>query len=123
MAKKKILIVDDEQSITRLLKFALEKTGLYEVSSENESTKALAVMRSASPELLILDMNMSGISGVEIAEAMKADNVLKKLPVIFLTGNVSDEEAASGMMIDGFPAVGKPINMERLLERIEKSLQ
>lgn len=122
MAKRKILVIDDEPSITRLLKFVLEKTGLYDVTGENESTKALALIRSAVPDLLVLDMNMPGISGVEIAEAVKTDPSLKKLQIVFLTGNISDEEAEAGMVIDGYPAIGKPINMERLIERVGKSL-
>ena len=123
MAKKKILIIDDEHSITAFLRFVLEKTELYQVSFENDSSKALAVIQSTHPDLLILDINMPGISGVEVAEALKSDTSLKKIPIVFLTGNITDEEAAAGEMVGGFPAVGKPINMERLLERIEQSLR
>ena len=123
MAKKKILIVDDEQSITRLLKFVLEKTGLYEVSGENDSTKALGSIRAAHPDLLILDVNMPETNGAELANILKQDPFLGGLPIIFLTGNVSDEEAAGGVKISGYPALGKPINMERLLEYLEKILK
>ena len=123
MAKKKILVVDDEQSITRLLKFALEKTGLYEVIGENEGSKALAAIRSARADLLILDINMPETNGAEIAAAVQKDPSLGNPPILFLTGNVSDEEAEAGMMIGGYPAMGKPINMEKLLQRVQKSLQ
>ena len=123
MAKKKILIVDDEQSITKLLKFILEKTGLYESVSENDGTKAMASIRSVHPDLLILDVNMPETNGAEIANILKQDPSLRSIPIIFLTGNVSDEEAAEGVKIGGYPALGKPINMERLLECIEKSLR
>ncbi len=123
MAKKKILIVDDEQSITKLLKFVLEKTGLYEVSGENEGAKALTTIRSTKPDLLILDVNMPETNGAEIAGILQQDPSLRSLPIVFLTGNVSDEEAAEGVKIGGHPALGKPINMERLLECIEKSLK
>ena len=121
--KKKILIVDDEQSITSLLKFALEKTEIYEVTGENEGTKTLALIRSVRPDLLILDVNMPDANGAEIAAAVKADASTRALPIIFLTGNVTDEEAAAGLTIGGYPALGKPINMERLLEHIQKSLK
>ncbi len=123
MAKKKILVIDDEQSITRLLKFALEKTGFYEVLGENEGSKAIATIRAAHADLLILDVNMPEVNGAEIASVVQSDPALRSLPIIFLTGNVSDEEAEAGMMIGGYPAMGKPINMERLLQRIAKSLQ
>ena len=122
MAKKKILIVDDEASITRLLKFALEKTGVYEVVCENAGTKAMARIREAKPDLLILDVNMPDMGGGEISAAVAADPALKDTPVIFLTGSVTDEEADSGLEIGGHPALAKPINMEKFLQRIAKSL-
>ena len=123
MTKKKILIIDDEKSITRLLKFALEKTEIYEIFSENEGAKALAVIRSVVPDLLIMDVNMPDANGAEIANHVKSDPLLRHLPILFLTGNVSDEEAEEGRTISGCPAIGKPINMERLLNHISKSLQ
>ena len=123
MAKKKILIIDDEQSITRLLKFVLEKTNIYEVIAENQGEKALAVIRSATPDLLILDVNMPDANGGEIAAAVQQDPSIMGLPIIFLTGNVSNEEAEKDLNIAGYPALGKPINMERLLERIQQSLR
>ncbi len=122
MAKKKILIIDDEQSITRLLKFALEKTNLYEVFCENEVAKGLVLIRSAKADLLILDVNMPDFSDPEIAAQIQNDAATKDLPIIFLTGNVTDEEAEGGLTISGHPTMGKPINMEKLILRIAKSL-
>ena len=123
MTKKKILIVDDEQTITKLLKFVLEKTGIYELMCENESLKALEVIRSVRPDLLILDINMPGVSGAEISEILKKDASFKDTPILFLTGNVSDEESEMGLMIDGHPTLSKPINMERLLDVIAKNIR
>lgn len=122
MAKKKILIVDDEPSITKLLKFALEKTGIYEILCENQGLKALDAIRASRPDLLVLDMNMPDTSGGEIASSLQSDPSLRALPIIFLTGNVSGEEAESGLTISGHPAMAKPINMEKLLQCIEKCL-
>ncbi len=122
MAKKKILIIDDEQSVTRLLKFALEKTEIYDVFTENDGTKALVSIRSINPDLLILDVNMPEANGAEIAAIVKNNTSSHNLPIIFLTGNVSAEEAEAGKKISGYPALGKPINMERLLQQIQKSL-
>lgn len=122
MAKKKVLIVDDETSITRLLKFALEKTGLYDIQCENDGSKAFSTIKSFRPDILILDMNLPDTSGGEIAADIKEDPALSKLPIIFLTGNISDDEVEAGLTIGGFPAMAKPINMEKLLSCIEKSL-
>lgn len=122
MPKKKIMIVDDEASITQLLKFALEKTGHYEVFTENEGAKALASIRRARPDLLILDVNLPDVEGGQIMAAAQADPSLKDVPILFLTGSVSQGESDAGMTISGFPAMPKPIHIEKLLKRIEQSL-
>ena len=122
MAKKKILVIDDEASITKLMKFVLEKSGLYEVETESEGSNALAKIRTVRPDVLILDMNLPGASGGEIAAAIKEDASLSKMPIIFLTGNITGEEAASGLKIGGYPAMAKPINVEALFSCIEKLL-
>ena len=122
MPKKKILVVDDEPGVTRLLKFALEKTGVYEILCENQGARAVPTIRTARPDLLILDVNLPDTGGGEIVAAIKSDAVLRRLPIIFLTGNVSSDEAEAGLTISGYPALAKPINMEKLLQCIEKSL-
>ena len=123
MAKKKILIVDDEPVVSKLLKYAIEKTGIYEVITINESTKALELIRSTHPDLLILDVNMPQLSGTELTDLLKADNALKNIPILFLTANISDKESEKGLKMYGYPSFGKPINMERLFENIEKKLR
>ena len=101
----------------------LEKTGVYEVSCLNEGLKALSTIRTAAPDLLILDLNMPDISGAEISAAMKDDSSLGHIPIVYLTGNVSREEVDSGLSIGGHPAMAKPIDVEKLLQCLEKNLK
>lgn len=122
MAKKKILVIDDEVSITKLMKFVLEKTGLYEVECENSGLNAFARIKSVRPDALILDINMPEVNGGEIASAVKEDAMLSKTPIVFLTGDISNDEADGGLKIGGYPAMAKPINMEKLLSCIQKTL-
>ena len=122
MAKKKILIVDDEVSITKLLKIALERSGRYEVQCEAEGLKALAAAQSFGPDLLLLDVNLPDASGGEISAAFQEDPVLKKIPIIFLTGMISQEEVQSGVTIGGRLALAKPIDLAKLAESLEKLL-
>ncbi len=120
--KKKILIIDDETSITKLLKFALERSPRYAVQCENDGKKALEVTRALMPDVILLDVNMPEMSGGEIAAAMQEDASLKRIPVVYLTGMVSQEEAKSGLTIGGRPAIAKPVDLERLVECLEKEL-
>ena len=122
MAKKKILIVDDEVSITKLLKFALERSERYEVHCETEGLKALSAAQSFGPDIVLLDVNLPDAGGGEISAAFQEDPMLKSIPIIFLTGMVSQEEVESGVTVGGRPALAKPIDLEKLIESLEKIL-
>ena len=69
MDKKKILIIDDEEGITKMLKITLERTGAYEVSYENKGKNALEAIRGFSPALILLDVNLPDVAGGEILAA------------------------------------------------------
>jgi two-component system OmpR family response regulator len=123
MRKNKILIVDDEATITRLLKLNLEATGDYEVRAENEGLKTLAAAREFKPDLILLDVMMPDIDGGEVAAQLQSDRLLKNIPIIFLTAAVKKEElTASGGVIGGFPYIAKPLDMKGVLEQIEFQL-
>ena len=122
MPKKKILIVDDEVSITKLLKYALERSERYEVRCENEGAGIFPAIRSFSPDLIILDVNLPDAQGGDISASLQEDPALRNIPVIFLTGMISQEEAKSGLTIAGRPAVSKPVNFEVLVQCIESHL-
>ena len=123
MVPKKILIVDDEFSITRLLKLNLEKSGLYSVRTENLGAKCLPAAREFLPDLIVLDVMMPDMDGGTVAAQLKADAILKDIPLVFLTAVVKKEEVkAHDGMIGGFPYIAKPLNMEGVLRVIEKHL-
>lgn len=122
MDKKKILIIDDEVNITKMLKLMLEKDGAYEVAYENNGMLALQRILEWRPDLLILDINMPETSGGEILAKIHDIPKLAKLPVIFLTGDVTPDEADQGMTISGYPAFSKPMNISKLMECIQSSL-
>ena len=121
--KKRILVVDDETSITRLLKLNLEGSGVYEVREENEGTRALAAAREFQPHLVLLDVMMPDADGGDVAAAMRDDAQLKDVPIIFLTAAVrKDELDARGGMIGGYPYIAKPLNVKGVIAEIEKHL-
>jgi CheY-like chemotaxis protein len=123
MRKDKILIVDDEATITRLLKLNLESSGDYEVREENEGLKAVDAARQFKPDLILLDVMMPDMDGGDVAAQLQSDRLLKKIPIIFLTAAVKKEElTASGGVIGGFPYIAKPLDMKGVLEQIELQL-
>ena len=123
MTKHRILIVDDEHAITRMVKLNLESTGRYEVRGENASVNALAAAREFRPDLVLLDVIMPGADGGEIAARMKNDAVLRQVPIVFLTATVSPKEAGKGGLISaGMKFLAKPVSLATLVACIEEFL-
>lgn len=122
MDKKRILIVDNEPSFTRLLKLNLEGTGDYLVREENRGTQGLAVAREFAPDLILLDIIMPDINGGEVASQLKADPQLKDTPVIFLTAAISHEQAKTASRQGDSPYLAKPVTVEELTLSIRTQL-
>jgi len=121
--KKRILVIDDERDMTLLVKLNLQKTGRYEVKEENRATRALSTAREYRPDLILLDVMMPELDGGDVLAQLKDDANLKAIPVIFLTATVLKEEVSSqGGTIGGYPFIPKPFQMEKLVERIDKTL-
>ena len=123
--KKKILVVDDERNITAFLKSYLEDTGKYEVRTENSGEAGFATARTFHPDLMLLDIMMKDMSGDGVADMVKNDPILRKTPIVFLTGIVTKEEVeAQGGRIGGYPYLAKPIlAMRELLDCIEAHIR
>ncbi|MEO8429341.1 MAG: response regulator [Verrucomicrobiota bacterium] len=124
MRKRRILIIDDEASFTRLLALNLGCTGNYTVRAENWAPNGLAVVRDFKPDLILLDVMMPGIGGGELAAQFQAHPGLNDIPVVFLTAAVKKEEVKSRSgIIGGFPYLAKPVNLQELIGCIEKNLR
>lgn len=120
MEKKRIFIVDDEAGFTRLLKLTLEKTGNYQVREENDGTNAWLQAREFKPDIIFLDIVMPKIDGGAVAQQIRSDPLLAKVPIIFLTAIVSRTETNSE--IGGFPFLAKPVSLESIKRCITEHL-
>jgi CheY-like chemotaxis protein len=120
---KKVLVVDDKQSVTELYRKIIEADGRYEVFTENLGSCAVEAARSCSPDLVILDVMMPDMLGSEVAAALRADPALAHTKVVLVTAmlNGSEEkdanEATSGQRI-----FAKPISRKDLFSVINQSL-
>ena len=114
--KKRILVVDDEPSITRMLKLNLEQTEDYVVTMENAANRALATADEFQPDLIVLDVMMPGVDGGDLASHFQANPKLKGVPIVFLTAAVTREEvSARGGLIGGLPFLAKPVDISEVL--------
>ena len=121
-AKRRILIVDDDQNSTHLVKVLLEKTGSYLVLEQNDATRAYQDARSFRPDVILLDIEMPGKDGGDVAAQIEADAELQRTPILFLTALVTKAEAEAGLRVQGRPTVAKPIAIPELINRIETNL-
>jgi DNA-binding response OmpR family regulator len=123
MTKKKILVVDDEQNMTRMLKRNLEATGRYDVRTENSGEAGVAAAREFQPDLILLDVMMPGNDGGEVAAKIKEDKRLVNIPVVFLSAIVKKEETQpTGGNIGGLTFLAKPVKLDDLITCIENHL-
>ncbi|HEX9022918.1 MAG TPA: response regulator [Geobacteraceae bacterium] len=121
--KKRILLVDDEAPMTRMMRRNLEATGRFEVLDVNDSATALQQARQFRPDLVFLDVMMPGVDGGDVAAAFAEDPSLAKVPIIFLTAIVSKHEVKpTGSKIGKHVYMAKPVKLEDLLACIETHL-
>lgn len=120
-AKKRILVVDDEPSITRLLKVNLEDSEKYEVEVENSALNVLHTARRFQPDLVLLDVMMPDGDGGEVAEQLH--DAFKNVPIIFLTAAVTKDEVSSHKgLIGGDSFLAKPVEMSEVFDRLQQRL-
>ena len=124
MEKKRILIIDDEASFTRMVKLNLEKTGTFEVREENRATDALAAAREFKPDLILLDVIMPTMDGGDVASQIRNDRHLKGTPIVFLTATVSQREAGEGGLNSGGDLfLAKPVTVENLIHCLNENVR
>jgi len=124
MNTKRILVVDDEPSVTRNLKLNLESDGGYEVYGENHPANALTAARTFQPDLILLDVIMPGMDGGDVAARLRADPLFRDTPVIFLTAIVSNEETDGHEMESGGDAfLAKPVDIGELRKTLEQHIR
>ena len=120
MTKKRILVIDDEVSLTQMVKLNLEAAGDYEVEIENEGASAIETAKRFKPDLIFLDLIMPDIEGSDVARHLKTDPKLKDVPIVFFTATITSEEMKkSGGVVGGQTFLAKPVSLKGLIECIE----
>jgi DNA-binding response OmpR family regulator len=120
MNRRRILIVDDDMELSRMLKMGIEQSGPYEVRVENDPRRAKSVALAFMPELLLMDVIMPWMDGGSVVAEIRQEETLKKVAVIFLTSILNkDEAAAHGNRIGNDPVLAKPVSVGEIMRRIE----
>ncbi|MDP3543505.1 MAG: response regulator transcription factor [Elusimicrobiota bacterium] len=120
--RRKIVIVDDDVLIRETVRLALDHAGFY-VIAVGEPERALAVVRAERPDLVIMDLYMPGFDGRELIRALKSDPEIAKTPVILFSGSDEAIDVVSGLQSGAVEYLGKPIDGEVLLAKINHILK
>jgi len=129
MLTKHILVVDDRLALLDLLRRLLEEEGQYRVSVLPQGSGAVAQIRAAPPDLLILDLKLADADGLDILQELRAHPTTADIPVIVYTAAVREAETVAHL-VAGNPTryanvvvLQKPFELDTLLERVEQVLR
>jgi two-component system phosphate regulon response regulator PhoB len=118
----RILIVEDEEALTLLLRYNLEAAG-YEVDTAARGDEAALRLQEASPDLVILDWMLPGVSGIELCRRLRAQPDTRQLPIIMLTARGEESERIRGLATGADDYVVKPFSVPELIARVAALLR
>ncbi len=122
MAKEKILIVEDEKDIVELLQYNLEKEN-FKIQSANNGQRALDLVRKNHPDLILLDLMLPEIDGLEVCRILKKDPKTSHIPIIMLTAKSSESDKIVGLELGADDYITKPFSMKELIARVKALLR
>jgi DNA-binding NtrC family response regulator len=118
---EKILIVDDEPDMLKLLSMIIKEKTPYEVTTTNNPLEALDFAKKGGFDLVIADLKMPGLDGIELLDAIK--HVDEEIPVVIVTAFATVESATEAMQKGGFDFITKPFRKEQILFTIDKAMK
>ena len=119
----KILIVEDEPQINRLIELVLISDGFYNIKKSFDGVEALELIKSDKPDLILLDVMLPSIDGFSLCKQIKEDEYLKSIQVIMLTAKKMEEDILEGFESGAVDYVSKPFSNKILLARIKAHLE
>ncbi len=122
MAREKILVVEDERSLSEVLSYNLEKDG-YEVLLAHDGKEALRKAQMALPDLIILDLMLPGLSGLDVCKEIKSGQHTSAIPILMLTAKSEETDQIVGFAVGAEDYVTKPFSVKVLLQRVRVLLK
>ena len=116
---KCILVVDDEPDVTELVKYKLEQEG-YHCEILNNPLSFVSKAREISPDLILLDIMMPELNGLQLCKIIRSDPKMRSTPIIFLTARGEAEDRVKGLESGADDYVAKPFNTKELILRVGK---
>jgi two-component system alkaline phosphatase synthesis response regulator PhoP len=121
MANEKILVVDDEEDVLELVRYNLDKNG-YRIEAATTGEDAIKKARTKLPDLIILDLMLPGIDGLEVCRKLKSDSKTQNIPIIMLTAKGEETDIVTGLELGADDYVTKPFSPKVLIARVRRIL-
>ena len=122
MAKEHILVVDDEEDILELVRYNLVKEG-YRVTAVASGEEALKSARSARPDIILLDLMLPGVDGLEVCRLLKQDSKTRHVPIIMLSAKGEEADIVTGLELGAADYITKPFSPRVLVARLRAVLR
>jgi two-component system alkaline phosphatase synthesis response regulator PhoP len=122
MAKETILVIDDEEDILELIRFNLVREG-YKVVCAPSGEKALSLAQLEIPDLMVLDLMLPGIDGLEVTKILKSDSRTKDIPIVMLTAKGEEADIVTGLELGADDYITKPFSPRVLVARVRAVLR
>jgi len=119
---RNVLIVEDSKAIRSMIRIALEEAGDFLVAEANNGFEALKTLPSRSFDLIITDINMPDINGLELINFVKSNPTYKAIPLIIVSTEKSAEDKKRGMALGAYGYIVKPFKQEELMDLVKKAL-
>lgn len=122
MSKETILIVDDEEDILELIKFNLKGEG-YNILQAMTGEEAIKIAKQSGPDLIVLDLMLPGIDGLEVTRYLKNNDVTTNIPIVMLTAKGEESDIVTGLELGANDYISKPFSPRELTARIRAILR
>lgn len=122
MSKEYILVVDDEPDILELLRYNLIRDG-FQVGLASSGEEALKIIRTHSPDLVLLDLMLPGMDGLEVCRLIRGDQTTKNLPLVMITAKGEESDIVAGLELGADDYITKPFSPRVLSARVKSVLR
>jgi len=122
MAKKRILVEEDDEDILELVAYNLRKDG-YEVTTATSGAKALSLARKTLPDLIVLDLLLPELDGYEVCRALRGEAQTQHIPIVMLTAKGEETDVVTGLELGADDYITKPFSPRVLIARIRAALR
>jgi two-component system, OmpR family, alkaline phosphatase synthesis response regulator PhoP len=122
MARGRILVIDDEKDLIELVRYNLEKEG-FVVRSAQDGESGLSAAKKELPDLILVDLMLPGIDGLDVCRSLRSDSRTARIPVIMLTAKSAESDRILGLELGADDYVTKPFSPRELLARIKAVLR